>query len=76
MKLPQLHLRDLFWLVVVIGVAIMWWFDHIDLKIGGGMCEESRRAMMATMDRMKLAMENKGYRWEPSSQTMVENESS
>jgi len=28
MKLPQLTLRDLFWLVLVIGLALGWWLDH------------------------------------------------
>jgi hypothetical protein len=27
MKLPQLHLRDLFWLVLVCAVASGWWAD-------------------------------------------------
>lgn len=25
MKLPQLNLRDLFWLVVVVALALAWW---------------------------------------------------
>jgi hypothetical protein len=28
MKLPQLHLRDLFWLVLTIGLAMAWLLDH------------------------------------------------
>jgi hypothetical protein len=28
MKLPQLTLRDLFWLVLVCALAVGWWLDH------------------------------------------------
>jgi len=28
MKLPQLHLRDLFWLVLVCALAAGWWVDR------------------------------------------------
>jgi hypothetical protein len=28
MKLPKLHLRDLFWLVLVVGLGCAWWVDR------------------------------------------------
>jgi hypothetical protein len=28
MKLPQLYLRDLFWLVLVVGLALCWWLEN------------------------------------------------
>ena len=28
MKLPQLTLRDLFWLVALAGMGCAWWLDH------------------------------------------------
>jgi hypothetical protein len=28
MKLPQLYLRDLFWLVLVCALAVGWWVDR------------------------------------------------
>jgi hypothetical protein len=28
MKLPQLTLRDLFWLVLVCALALGWWLEH------------------------------------------------
>src|SRR4051812_44131390 len=31
MKLPQLHIRDLFWLVLVVALGLGWWVSH-----GGG----------------------------------------
>jgi hypothetical protein len=31
MKLPQLALRDLFWLVLVAALVCAWWLDHRSL---------------------------------------------
>jgi len=31
MKLPQVSLRDLFWLVLVVGVGCAWWLDRTQL---------------------------------------------
>ncbi|WP_254506593.1 hypothetical protein [Anatilimnocola floriformis] len=28
MKLPHLHLRDLLWLLLVVGLALAWWSDR------------------------------------------------
>src|SRR5687768_14081616 len=28
MKLPQLSLRELFWLVLVVGIGVGWWVHH------------------------------------------------
>lgn len=28
MKLPQLSLRDLFWLVLVCALGVAWWIEH------------------------------------------------
>lgn len=75
MKLPQLSLRELFLLALIVTLGTMWWIDHNVLKMGIGMSEQTRRAGSATMERMKLAMEKEGYLWEPSSQTMVKQES-
>ena len=62
MKLPQLALRDLFWLIALAAMGCGWWIDHNVTKIGTGMSEESRRAGMATIERMKQAMEGEGRR--------------
>ena len=32
MKLPQLSLRDLFWLVLVVGMGCAWWVDRSGLR--------------------------------------------
>jgi hypothetical protein len=32
MKLPQLHLRDLFWLVLVCAIAGGWWVESAGLR--------------------------------------------
>lgn len=29
MKLPQLSLRDLFWIVLVSALVVGWWIDHV-----------------------------------------------
>lgn len=71
MKLPQLSLRDLFWLSIVLLMAVAWWIDDGTLRMGWGMAEESRRNMIATMERMKTEMKANGYQWDPSSQRMV-----
>lgn len=31
MKLPQLHLRDLFWLTVVVAFGCAWWIERRSL---------------------------------------------
>jgi len=33
MKLPQLALRDLFWLTALAAVCVAWWLDHRTLSI-------------------------------------------
>jgi hypothetical protein len=71
----KLTLRELFLLVALAAMGCGWWLDHNVLRIGVGMSEESRRAAMATMERMKLSMESEGFRREPSSQTMVRMDS-
>lgn len=31
MKLPQIHLRDLFWVVLLCAFAVAWWLDRWQL---------------------------------------------
>ncbi len=33
MKIPQLHIRDLFWLVALVAVSCGWWVDHTRTSI-------------------------------------------
>jgi hypothetical protein len=33
MKLPRFSLRDLFWLVLVVGMGCAWWLDHASLTV-------------------------------------------
>jgi len=28
MRMPKLYLRDLFWLVLIVGMGLAWWMDH------------------------------------------------
>lgn len=44
MKLPQLSLRELFWLVLVCGLAVGWWVDR-------------REAVAATAMRWKAMLD-------------------
>ena len=32
MKRPQLSVRDLLWLVVVVGIGVAWWLDRSSLN--------------------------------------------
>ena len=32
MKLPQLHLRDQFWLTLVVAMCCAWWVDHFRIS--------------------------------------------
>src|SRR5688572_29382011 len=43
MKLPQLSLRELFWLVLVCGLVLGWWLDHRRLTASENLWQ--RRAM-------------------------------
>lgn len=29
MKTPRIHLRDLFWIIVIVAMGCAWWLDHI-----------------------------------------------
>ncbi len=33
MTLPKLHVRDLFWLVLVVGISLNYWLDHTGLRV-------------------------------------------
>lgn len=41
MPLPQIHLRDLFWLVLFCALLVTWWLDRRSLT--GQVTEEKRR---------------------------------
>ncbi len=28
MTIPKVHIRDLFWLLLVVGMGCAWWIDH------------------------------------------------
>jgi hypothetical protein len=70
----KLTLRDLFWLTVVVTMSFFWWIDHNVLLMGTGMCEESRRAMLKTLEDMRHALETSGLQWEPTSKKIVKKE--
>ena len=41
MKLAQLHIRDLFWIILVTGLLLGWWLDHRRLAPYVPACQES-----------------------------------
>ena len=41
MKLPQLTLRDLFWLVLACALVVAWWLDR--RRLAGQLAEEKSR---------------------------------
>ena len=59
MKLPQLHLRDLFWLVALVGMGCGWWVDR--QQTSRTMIKVERfRNLEATADRMAYFIEKNG----------------
>jgi len=60
MKLPQLYLRDLFWLVLVCGILCAWWLDQARVKeIEAELTERSRQID----ERAKASDEVFEYLW-------------
>jgi hypothetical protein len=41
MKLPKLHLRDLFWLVLVCALGVGWWVDHRSNRQLAAQCNDA-----------------------------------
>jgi hypothetical protein len=50
MKLPQLTLRDLFWLVLVAGMGCAWWVDNSNQR--------------GTRQKLTEAISEAGYRFD------------
>jgi hypothetical protein len=50
MKLPQLTLRDLFWLVLVCALVSGWWVDHMRL-VAGPEWARQQELLRESMDR-------------------------
>jgi hypothetical protein len=50
---PKLHLRDLFWLVLVVGLGVGWWRDRQQVRDS---CLESVRSLAEShrQERAKL----------------------
>ncbi len=57
MKLPQFHLRDLFWLVLVIAIMCAWWLDH------GRLAAEASKVMRAII-RSSFCLDQVGDEYE------------
>jgi hypothetical protein len=61
MKLPQLTLRDLFWLVLVVAMALGWLIDRDQLRVDYNgnlnLVNHARRRV----DELRRAIEGQGY---------------
>ena len=58
MKLPQLTLRDLFWLVALVAMGCGWWVDrHLAVEA----IARRYRNLMLTADQMALFIEKQGH---------------
>ena len=51
MKLPQLALRDLFWLVALVAMCFGWWLDQTETS---SEARYSRRVSEILMDRLSV----------------------
>ena len=58
MKLPQLHLRDLFWLVLVVGMGCAWWLEHRRLVAAEERCSEVETRADTLTERLSEARLN------------------
>ena len=56
MKLPQLHIRDLFWLVTVVALLCGWWFQQ------GQVAEARRQLGQAQLGQQNAERIEVGYR--------------
>lgn len=50
MKLLRFTLRDLFWLAVVVGLAVGWWADRSNLATQNGTLKTDNREMKEILD--------------------------
>jgi len=54
MKLPQLSLRDLFWLVLVVGICLGWWIDQDRIRRQGEALKASKKAFADERDKFRI----------------------
>ena len=56
MKLPQLTLRDRFWLVALVAMGCGWWVDHQQLVLQRDQAEGWRELRVGGTRHMQRAM--------------------
>lgn len=61
MKLPQHHLRDLFWLTLVIGLGLGWWIDRFGIA-------RERTTLRTQLSDLEEGLGSKGIQveWSPN----------
>jgi hypothetical protein len=55
MKLPKLHLRDLFWLVLVCALAVGWWVEH-RARSQEAHASRGKQELQLVVDRLSQAL--------------------
>lgn len=63
MKLPQLHLRDLFWLVALVACLCAWWVDHWKSDEVRQEYQGRYAHLMEMMDDLTQKLESEGVAW-------------
>jgi hypothetical protein len=69
MKLPQLILRDLFWLVLVCALAVGWWVEHSSLRaqLKGVQSEAAKwKSDAERCGKYLLSLPPTGFNYDPS----------
>jgi hypothetical protein len=66
MKLPQLSLRDLFWLVTLAAMGCGWWMDRWRLSSDREICRSQYEAAQSTEFEQDHAAAAKGFQFQPS----------
>ena len=64
MKLPQLHLRDLFWLVLVVAMGLGWAYDRLGAYIIAQHATVGFEAANEILEEQTRAAAAEGYRFD------------
>jgi len=63
MKLPQLTLRDLFWLVLLVAMALGWWINQARLTNENKELEEALTPLEAYVTSLQESMSRQEAWW-------------
>lgn len=71
MKLPQLSLRELFWITLVVALSLGWWLDRSVLSARWEALLSSARGISTDNEAMRWAVAAAGYKFEPTGNTSL-----